>query len=235
MRKSPDAGKRISDLKSGISGSNGRVEPNAMRRRLLNLLTLLSLLACVASAALWVRGRWTGDYVAWERATASGFRTERLVLVASSGGWLVVKVMHEDLPTFSEAEMKEVVQQFGTSRVPEGFSMGIGRTVRPPSGWFGFYLDWRDELLAYRFVGVHRQGHRFTFELTVPLWLIVALSAVLPARKAIAIRRRRVVDRRAGQGRCTACGYDLRATPGRCPECGAAPEGAPLPAAHAGS
>ena len=36
-----------------------------MTRRLLNLLTLLSLLLCVAVAALWARSYWLEDNVAW--------------------------------------------------------------------------------------------------------------------------------------------------------------------------
>jgi hypothetical protein len=53
--------------------------------------------------------------------------------------------------------------------------------------------------------------------LRVPLWLIASVSGAWPVLGlATMIRRRRAY----GEGRCTACGYDLRATPQRCPECG---------------
>ena len=65
-------------------------------------------------------------------------------------------------------------------------------------------------------------GDRFKFRsadlsATVPYWAAWLVSAVLPvlwAWRSPARRRRR----RAAQGQCPACGYDLRATPGRCPE-----------------
>jgi hypothetical protein len=58
--------------------------------------------------------------------------------------------------------------------------------------------------------------------LSVPAWLIVALTLPLPAYwcRAFLVRRRR---QRAG--RCVQCGYDLHATPDRCPECGTIPAG----------
>jgi hypothetical protein len=55
----------------------------------------------------------------------------------------------------------------------------------------------------------------------VPHWLPAGLLAL-----AAPARRRARRDRRAAQGRCPSCGYDLRATPGRCPECGALPSAA---------
>ena len=36
-----------------------------MKRRLLNLLTALSLVLCVAVLALWVRSHWVRDTVEW--------------------------------------------------------------------------------------------------------------------------------------------------------------------------
>jgi hypothetical protein len=60
--------------------------------------------------------------------------------------------------------------------------------------------------------------------LSLPCWLLAAVTGALPAARSAACvlrRRRRRLRRRLGL--CEHCGYDSRATPGRCPECGAAP------------
>lgn len=51
---------------------------------------------------------------------------------------------------------------------------------------------------------------------TVPLWPL--LLAAAPG--AIYLLRNRRSVRRAREGRCRSCGYDLRESPKRCPECG---------------
>jgi hypothetical protein len=54
----------------------------------------------------------------------------------------------------------------------------------------------------------------------------VAATGTLPLIWAGAVSaHHRWRARRQGRGRCASCGYDLRATPGRCPECGAVPAG----------
>ena len=59
-----------------------------MTRRLLNLLTLLSLLLCVASAGLWVRSYWRSDY--WS------LRYHRTALRAQSIGGTLMLVWVDD-------------------------------------------------------------------------------------------------------------------------------------------
>lgn len=54
--------------------------------------------------------------------------------------------------------------------------------------------------------------------LTVPLWLVILVTVILPIRRSGFFLRR---QRRTRTGHCPACGYDLRASAGKCPECGA--------------
>jgi hypothetical protein len=76
-------------------------------------------------------------------------------------------------------------------------------------GRLGFFLD-------------RRPGRRGEprWSLVFPIWLMVAVTAVLPAWVMPGRIRRR---RRRARGACLSCGYDLRATPERCPECGVVP------------
>jgi hypothetical protein len=50
-----------------------------------------------------------------------------------------------------------------------------------------------------------------------PYWIALAATVPLPLTRFIVRRRLR---RRAADGLCLQCGYDLRASAGRCPECG---------------
>jgi hypothetical protein len=78
-------------------------------------------------------------------------------------------------------------------------------------GWGDFgYFAWNGSI----------QTAAHGFSIAAPLWLIMAISAVLPAiweykHRALFYRRQR-----GKRGMCVNCGYDLRATPKMCPECG---------------
>jgi hypothetical protein len=69
-----------------------------MKRRLLNLLTALSLLLCVAACVLWVRSYWHCDSIAWGRNNLSdpyrhrgeGFRVED-VYAQFECGWATLR------------------------------------------------------------------------------------------------------------------------------------------------
>ena len=57
------------------------------------------------------------------------------------------------------------------------------------------------------------------YALAIPLWLVTAISAILPAiwlARWVHERDRKQI------GHCKQCGYDLRASRDYCPECGAA-------------
>jgi hypothetical protein len=252
-----------------------------MKRRLLNLLTFVSLLLCLASCVLWVRGRWTIDIVA--------HRGERLLQIVAGEGRLFVQ-----RTAFTTRAARGGPEQEGPVPLPGAAAQ------RPPLTQYtetpGSYLDWvsrrarpkiwrwaEDPAPGWRWTAAPAQvsarpragegvrgwlveprtlpapgtraavfpgSGRFAWktggstsvrfdpgtgaartEVTeqwltgwtawVPLWLIVALAAALPAGRLVAWGARRRRERRLRREvRCPACGYDLRATPDKCPECG---------------
>lgn len=55
---------------------------------------------------------------------------------------------------------------------------------------------------------------------TLPHWLLISGTAILPGVYVGGLRRTLLVRYRRKHGLCLACGYDLRASKDRCPECG---------------
>ena len=165
-----------------------------MRRRLLNLLTALSLLLCVAVVALWVRSYWVADTLSWSGGMACR--------VGSHNGLLVWNVFRPD-PGYTKLPWWQTYR----GRDPGYAWDRLGRSAWNRLG-FG---------VAVGFTA----GNNVIRQVTVPHWLptgVLALSSWVALRSAL--RRRR----RERAGLCARCGYDLRATPGRCPECGSVSE-----------
>jgi len=188
-----------------------------MKRRLLSLLTVLSLLLCVLAAGVWAMGGRARRPLVQRLFDDEGRRTGD-VSVSSWRGSLVVQV--------------------GGFSQPEG-----GRwAVEPPPGPAD-YDRWRNnpqtsplDPSSVRFAGFACTTYGYTYwpypkgftgpyvpttvmnrVVMVPWYAVTLLAATLPAVWARRMIRRR---RRQSRGTCVACGYDLRATPGRCPECG---------------
>jgi hypothetical protein len=175
-----------------------------MARRLLNLLTLLSLLLLVATAVLWVRSyRTVEQYCRLDDATG---REDEVVLLY--GGVHVARV--ENLATL--ARQANLVLETGWTATPRASS---GRA--PSFDWQVFYnrnVVVRLEVLGFRWLTGSLGATNVMWSIRIPLWLPASVFALLPALwLSKRLRRRR-------PGRCPRCGYDLRATPGRCPECG---------------
>jgi hypothetical protein len=62
---------------------------------------------------------------------------------------------------------------------------------------------------------------QISWDLTIPLWEIAAITSAWPAISIFLFFRRLRRRRLAWEStHCVTCGYDLRATPTRCPECG---------------
>ena len=186
---------------SGVRYDAG--DDTAMTRRLLNLLTALSLLLCVAATALWVRSYLSdGLWCRW----ADG----RLVVVGANDD--VARNLEAGVFKQGARErvgVRDLVQSLQAGRTPYG---QLVRGSTPPT---------RVTVLGLELVVSmnSRTGVRECWALTVPGVYVALPPAVLPALWLAGFLRRR---RRAAAGLCPGCGYDLRGTPGRCPECGTA-------------
>jgi hypothetical protein len=198
-----------------------------MTRRLLNLLTALSLLLCVALSALWVQShvsyqhvsRGTSDHGAFVvRSLGGRMYLERRSFWTNSPSLYWYRLppgrttinVHER--RYSQSPSRAELLGFGVYRGTEwvwaDHFQGAPNSLPPkshPAG--GATTDYRT--------------------LAVPYWSLVAATAAMPYVRWRPVDRVLRILRRRVPGTCAACGYDLRATPGRCPECGTTAEGTP--------
>jgi hypothetical protein len=174
-----------------------------LRRRLLDFLTILSLLLCLATVALWVRSYWRYDGVA--HVSVSGDQQE--VFESNYG------------------ELGHYSNHFGRS-MPELLTLPRWYSYTKPSDSNGgpssfarqnqfVQFDW---VPGFGYANYETSLNDYVYRsLWFPHWFPVLLFAILPALRLRSILRTR---RRHRCGLCPQCGYDLRATPERCPECG---------------
>ena len=171
-----------------------------MKRRLLNLLTALSLLLFLAVCVMWASS-YVGPF-----AFGYGGRLVAYELGARDGHLVFLRWVTTD-PAWIGAVK------------PQGFSYAPG----PP---IAFNLG-GGNITDYSVPGAsvyHLADRRppFTDSIWfahVPCWWVAAAAAVLPAAHLLTRRRYRR-RKRLWLGLCPACGYDLRASPDQCPECG---------------
>jgi hypothetical protein len=173
-------------------------------RYILNCVTVLSLVLCLATVALWVQS-WlvdaslyhSGDNDVSLRSSAGEFAIQINKLlnpeewIGMARGWYMLPVHRPSTPIASR--------------------LGSGPTLWNRLGFAGFHGSTSGP-------GVPRFDIRM---IVIPYWPLVIVCALLPIRSAIRWTPRK---RRIKRGLCPACGYDLRATPERCPECGSTAE-----------
>ena len=184
-----------------------------MSRRLLNFLTVLSLLLVAVTCALWVRSYWLREQVVCvamrERGQWVVFRQYRLALVR---GRLYAHYVRASYPPEDPCYVP------GTMR----FRRDTSASKSAPAWWPARLQD--SAVLSFAYERERGTAGRFpgkqppvAVAVAVPAWFVTAASAALPGYRLAAARRRR---RRGPPGLCRVCGYDLRASPDRCPECG---------------
>ena len=194
-----------------------------MRRRLLNLLTALSLLLCVAFVTLWVR-HWKPAMPADEPA---GWRAQLHVLPRTvrppsdpaQRGDVVTIVIGDLTGPGSLTEFVTRVGADGTASLPYVGRLNVGGLDSPQIESAVVTIFRQANLIGMATVNVSVAAGG----LRVPYLLLVCASAVLPfawALRYVATRRRRS---KLAAGLCPTCGYNLTAnTSGVCPECGQA-------------
>ena len=212
-----------------------------MTRRLLNLLTALSLLLSVAVCVLWLRShrhidRLSGSLGAgeWSVAAARG----RLYCYHSPDPDRRFAPGLDSLPVGFQRSPRGQTQRVGVKGdrdvLPGGRDdvrpLGLGfaavrgkcspcvidvvdHSVDPPR---------HQTMMAGAGPSPPRSVARYRRHrgLIVPMWATAALCAAVPVPSLLFALRSR---RRFRIGLCPRCGYDLRASPGRCPECGDQP------------
>jgi hypothetical protein len=206
-----------------------------------NALTVLSLLLCVASVALWVRSYWVEDWAArtdWR--ISYNYELQDGWTIWSDRGRLsggTAYCFDGDAAVLTGLESSRSRELHEASAPVRPGTTLFGRGSGPP----GEYDPWRrdqaknaDSVWAragfrrqMTNVRVSRGGTRVYVVrengLTVPHWLFALIFATAPLLSALGILRRR---QRKQAGLCPRCGYDMRATPDRCPECGTTAKGA---------
>jgi hypothetical protein len=208
-----------------------------VKRRLATLAAAVSLLLCIATAALWVRSYFRG---------ARAFAGESLAYVNDiddGTGQFIGRGDYPNRPSWSHAMWHDewrITSAHGSiclyhDRSDMSWRGGARRTTgwqfeRDPH-WSVLFRQQRTGFLAwlgvsYSSVGFSQTdlGQQFPHwgyqtMLTFPHWMLLLATAV-PASYSVCRFLLRCRVRRTGQ--CVDCGYDLRATPERCPECGAA-------------
>jgi hypothetical protein len=203
----------------------------AMRRPprlLLNAATAVSLVLCVATVALWVRGRWLEEQVFFARPGARMWlfsnAGDGYLYVGAADGWAGKREWG-----YSRAALGDQKQQARLRPYLFGAYVNAAQATRRPLNimtitdtvFVEFGPDGEALNLTSGKPSTGRSPPMPMRAISFPCWIPTAAFAVLPVGCwGPRLLRRALRRRRVRRDCCPTCGYDLRATPDRCPECG---------------
>jgi hypothetical protein len=178
-----------------------------MTRRLLNLLTVLSLVLLAGAMAMWVRSHWVTESYFWERRPnePGGFTATSFFSAPGATGAGRFRMLYRGSDAHANAQY--VRENLAGWKPHESHSVpwmtnSLPRVLSQSRTYPG--TDWIARLDAW--------------SVQVPYWMIVLAASALPAWRLARWSRRR---RRPGL--CPSRGYNLTGNvSGVCPECGGA-------------
>lgn len=202
-----------------------RREPRTWTRWAFNIVALASVLLLFATGAVWARSyrtveQWT--FAPWRGEAVPGLQVDwRVQRWMVSGNGRMVVYEHQ-VPDGSELGFSVRAQPSGYARnrsSPDFFrALMSGGPRSDERQWkvpgAQFYAMPPQVVRGGVGRGTAVYGMRY---LEVSWWVLFTAGAFAPL---IWIRRHWQSWRRAPDGFCQQCGYDLRASAGRCPECG---------------
>jgi hypothetical protein len=167
-----------------------------MRRVLLSILVVISIVLFVVVAAAWVRSYWTMDQLMIRPTTSK--QTIHLFWARGSVACTVTTdVDYQVAPHWYKVQVhlqpQDLYRYWSSGGVADRNLL-----------YFGGFVVERPRKASGRALGI-----------LVPHWFLLILTALVPA---LAIWRR-AHGRKRDPNLCATCGYDLRASTERCPEC----------------
>jgi outer membrane protein assembly factor BamB len=189
---------------------------SAVLRGLRALIALLCLAALALTLWAWIGSYSSTHFLGLKRFSIAGrYRSESTTGLDWADGAVTIgrrqTVWHT--AAFPRAAQGDPTAPIWWTRQPHA-ALTNGLCLEEPA----------TDLGLHRFAWTHRSrpsgtplGPQAQTSLTLPIWCIAALFALLPFAWLTGLWRDRG---RYPKGHCPNCGYDLRATPGRCPECG---------------